>query len=136
MNTLDSEIRSIMEKYKKFTVYGLSPQSGKPSHDVPTYMKRQGWDPVGTYPKPSADGPFQIYSSLKEVPVEYRKLVDVFRSPDKIPEVVDEILSVGGVEVLWLQLGIANAEAEAKAEAAGIKVISDRCLEIEHKRWF
>ncbi|OYZ10973.1 MAG: CoA-binding protein, partial [Bdellovibrio sp. 28-41-41] len=62
--------------------------------------------------------------------------LDVFRSSDKIPDVVEEVIATGGVEVLWLQLGISHPEAELKAEKAGIKVISNRCLIIEHKRWF
>ena len=94
------------------------------------------WDIVGTYPKFHAENNFKIYSNLSDVPNEFRKFLDVFRSSDRIPEVIDEVLAVGGVEVLWLQLGIAHPEAEAKAESAGIKVISNRCLIIEHRRFF
>lgn len=136
MNVQDSEFKSLLQQYKKFAVYGLSPDPTKASHYVPLYMRDHGWDIVGTYPKSHQENQFQIYSSLKEVPVEYRKFVDVFRSSDRIPDVVDEVLEVGGVEVLWLQLGISNPEAEARAEKAGIKVVSDRCLIIEHKKWF
>ncbi|WP_374034282.1 CoA-binding protein [Bdellovibrio bacteriovorus] len=136
MNVKDSEIKALLEKYKKFSVYGLSPDVTKASHYVPAYMRDHGWDMVGTYPKKHETGGFKIYSSLAEVPAEYRKFVDVFRSSDRIDEVVDEALAVGGVEVLWLQLGIANPEAEARAEKAGIKVVSNRCLIIEHKKYF
>ncbi|HWU43626.1 MAG TPA: CoA-binding protein [Bdellovibrio sp.] len=136
MNVKDSEIKSLLEKYKKIAVYGLSPDPAKPSHSVPLYMKQHGWDLVGTYPKiHSVDG-FKIYPDLKSVPAEYRKFVDVFRSSDRVPEVVDEVLAVGGVEVLWLQLGISNPEAEARAEKAGIKVVSNHCLKIEHHNFF
>jgi len=136
MNVQDSEFKSLLEKYKKFSVYGLSPDSTKASHYVPLYMRNQGWEMVGTYPKIHSSGGFQIFKSLKEVPAEYRKFVDVFRSSDRIDEVVDEALEVGGVEVLWLQLGITNPAAELRAEKAGIKVVSNRCLIIEHKKWF
>lgn len=136
MNIQDSEFKSLLEKYKKFAVYGLSPDPDKASHYVPLYMRDHGWDMVGTYPKSHNANGFQIYKSLKEVPAEYRKFVDVFRSSDRIPDVVDEVLEVGGVEVLWLQLGISHPEAEAKAEKAGIKVVSNRCLIIEHKKFF
>ena len=136
MNVNDSEIKSLLVKYKKFSVYGLSPDDEKASHYVPEYMRNQGWEIVGTYPKDHDAGDFKIYNSLSEVPVEYRKFVDVFRSSDRVPQVVDEILAVGGVEVLWLQLGIAHPEAEARAEKAGLKVVSNRCLIIEHKKWF
>ena len=136
MNVADNEIKSLLEKYKKFAVYGLSPDETKASHYVPVYMRDHGWQMVGTYPKKHQEGGFEIYPSLREVPPEYRKFIDVFRSSDRVPEVVDEILSVGGVEVMWLQLGISNPEAEKRAEQAGIKVVSNRCLIIEHKRWF
>lgn len=136
MNVKDSEFKDLLTKYKKFSVYGLSPDDEKPSHYVPLYMKDHGWDIVGTYPKMHEAGGFKIYNKLADVPAEYRKFVDVFRSSDRIPEVVDEVLATGGVEVLWLQLGISNPEAEARAEKAGIKVVSNRCLIIEHKRWF
>ncbi|WP_413587647.1 CoA-binding protein [Bdellovibrio sp. HCB274] len=136
MNVAENEIKSVMEKYKKFAVYGLSPDPTKPSHYVPLYMRDHGWEVVGTYPKAHEANGFAIYHSLSEIPQEYRKFVDVFRSSEKIPEVVDEAIAVGGVEVLWLQLGIHHAEAEARAEKAGIKVVSNRCLIIEHKRWF
>jgi predicted CoA-binding protein len=136
MNVADHEIKSLLDKYKKFAVYGLSADATKPSHYVPLYMREHGWQMVGTYPKVHSANGFKIVSSLAEVPAEYRKFVDVFRSSDRIPEVVDEVLAVGGVEVLWLQLGISNPEAEKRAEEAGLKVISNRCLIIEHKKWF
>lgn len=136
MNVKDNEIKSLLTKYQKFAVYGLSPAPEKASHYVPVYMRTHGWAMVGTYPKAHSVGDFKIYSQLGEVPAEYRKFVDVFRSSDRIPEVVDEVLAVGGVEVLWLQLGISNPEAEARAEKAGIQVVSNRCLIIEHKKWF
>jgi uncharacterized protein len=136
MNVKENEIKGILEGYKKIAVYGLSLDTTKPSFTVPKYMKEQGWDLVGTYPKIHSAGSFKIFQSLKEVPLEYRKFVDVFRASDRIPDVVEEVLEVGGVEVLWLQLGISHPEAEKKAEAAGIKVISNRCLVIEHQKWF
>lgn len=135
MNVKDSEFKSLLEKYKKFCVYGLSSDPEKASHYVPLYMKQKGWDMVGIYPRPHDTG-FKIYTSLKDVPPEYRKFVDVFRRPSHIPEVVDEVIAAGGVEVLWLQLGISHPEAEARAEKAGIKVVSNRCLIIEHKKNF
>lgn len=136
MNVKDSEIKALLTQYQKFCVYGLSPDAEKPSHYVPLHMRDHGWKMVGTYPKKHNTAGFEIYDSLASVPPEYRKFVDVFRSSDRIPEVVDEVLKVGGVEVLWLQLGISNAQAELKAEKAGLKVVSNRCLIIEHRRFF
>lgn len=136
MNVQDSEIKNLMSRYKKFVVYGLSPDPTKPSHYVPLYMREKGWDVVGVYPKPHSVNGFKIYDKLSEVPPEYLKFIDVFRASDRIPEVVNEVLSLKGPEALWLQLGISNPEAERRAETAGLKVVSNRCLIPEHKRWF
>lgn len=136
MNIKDSEIKKLLSEYKKITVIGLSPDVEKASHYVPLYMREQGWDIVGVYPKAHSASGFKIYASLKDVPEDYKKFVNVFRSSDKIPDVVDDVLAVGGVEALWLQLGISNTDAEKQAEDEGIKVVSDRCLIIEHKKWF
>ncbi len=133
MNVNENEIKKILENYKKICVYGLSPDQNKPSHGVPLFMKKHGYDVVGIHPRGQDFDGFKIYSKLSEVPAEYRKFVDVFRRSENIPEVVDEILQVGGTEVLWLQLGITNASAEKRAQDAGIKTVSDRCLLIEYK---
>lgn len=134
MNVDQAGIRKILEDYKRITVLGLSPDPSKPSHQIPLYMKSNGYDVVGVYPKETEIAGMKIYQQLKDVPLEHRRLVDVFRRSDRIPEVVDEVLSVGGVEVLWLQLGIENAEAEKRAEAAGLRVVSNRCLLVEHRK--
>lgn len=136
MNIKDSDLKKLLSEYKKITVIGLSPDAEKASHYVPLYIREQSWDVVGVYPKAHSAAGFKIYPTLKDVPEDYRKFVNVFRSSDKIPEVVDDVLAVGGVEVLWLQLGIHNGDAEKRAEDQGIKVVSDRCLIIEHKKWF
>lgn len=136
MNVQESEIKDLLKKYKKFVVYGLSPDGMKPSQRVPLFMKSKGYDAVGIYPNEKEINGFKIYQSLKAVPAEYRKFVDVFRRPEHIPQVVDEVIAAGGVEVLWIQLGISHPEAEKKAEAAGIKVVSNKCLHIEYEKYF
>jgi len=136
MKATDSEIKSYMLANKKISVLGLSDSMEKPSYQIPDYMRSKGWDIVGVYPKHHSRGGFKIYPSLGEVPLEYRKFVNVFRASNRIPEVVQEVLEVGGVEILWLQLGIEHPEAESKAKLNGIKVISNKCMLIEHKRLF
>lgn len=131
MNVPDDQLRNILEQHKKFCVYGLSNDPTKPSHYAPLDLVKRGWDIVGVYPREHEVSGFKIYKNLADVPAEYRKMVNVFRASDRIPEVVDEVLALGGVEVLWLQLGIFNPKAEKKAEDAGLKVISDRCIAIE-----
>ena len=136
MNVEDSEIKELLSSYKKIGVYGLSQNPEKPSHYVPVYMREQGWDMIGAHPRVHSEGGFEIYKSFAEIPAEHRKFANIFRASEKIPQVVDEILEIGGVEVLWLQMGIQHAEAEKCAEDAGLKVVSNRCLIIEHKKWF
>lgn len=135
MNVNDQDFKELLEQYPQITVYGLSPDGKKPSYYVPEFIRGRGWDIVGVYPREHSEGGFKIYNSLADVPASYRKFINVFRSSDKIDAFVDEILALGGVEVIWLQLGVSNPAAEARAEKAGIKVVSNRCLIIEYRKW-
>lgn len=134
MNVAPEKVTDLLKKYKKMTVYGLSADSTKPSQTVPIFMRSKGYDIVGISPRGTETAGFKIYQKLSDVPAEYRKFVDVFRRSENIDQVVDEVLEAGGVEVLWLQLGITNPAAEKRAEAAGIQVVSDRCLAIEYRK--
>ena len=121
---------------RKITIYGLSADPTKPSHYVPVYLRKQGWDILGIYPKSHSESDFKIYSNLNEVPDEFKNFLVVFRSSDKIPDLVDEVLEFPQVKILWLQLGIENPRAEKLAESKGLQVVSNKCLKIEHKKWF
>lgn len=136
MNVQESEIKGLLEKYKKITVVGINTDVEKPAHKVPVFLKSKGYDIVGVHPRATDVAGMKVYPSLADVPAEYRKFVDVFRKPDAVPEIVEELLKLGGTEVLWLQLGITHPEAEKKAEAAGIKVVSNHCMAIEYKKNF
>ena len=136
MNTSDAEIKKLLQAYNKITVLGLSPDPTKASHRIPMFMRNQGFEIIGVYPEKTEIAGVRMYQQLSEVPLADRAFVNVFRRSEKIPQVVDEILEVGGVEVMWLQLGIANPSAEKRAEAAGLAVVSDRCLLIEYNRHF
>lgn len=133
MNTNDTDIKKILTDYKQICVIGLSPDPTKPSHSVPMFMSSKGYEITGVYPGTSEIKGHKIYPNLADVPADKRTFVNVFRRSEKIPEVVDEVLRLGGVKVLWLQLGISHPEAEKRAEAAGIKVVSNRCLLIEYR---
>lgn len=135
MNVSDQEIKKILERYKKILIYGLSSDASKPSQRIPLFMKSKKYDVVGLHPQEKNIAGISIYQTLKEVPEDYRKFIDVFRKPESIPQIVDDILAIGGTDVLWLQLGITHPEAEKKAEAAGLKVVSNRCLMIEYNKW-
>lgn len=134
MNVDDNGIKKILTENKNICVIGLSPDPSKPSHSVPMLMKSKGYNIVGVYPRGQDIGDVKVYAELKDVPEKDRYFIDVFRRSEAIPEVVDEILKLGGTKILWLQLGISHPEAEKKAEAAGLQVVSNRCLKIEYNR--
>jgi len=136
MNLDDQGIKGALEKYRKIAVYGLSPDESKPSHSVPMFMRSKGFEIVGLYPGETEIKGVKIYENLAAVPAEYRRFVNVFRRSEAIPKVVDEVLAAGGCELLWLQLGIQHAEAEKRAEDTGLKVVSNRCLYIEYRKWW
>jgi uncharacterized protein len=132
-NLPDQKIRDILTQYKNMAVVGLSPQAGRPSHGVTRYMIQQGYNIVGVRPggiKEVLGRP--MYERLADVDVPF-DIVDVFRAPEFIPEVVDEVLKTKA-KVLWLQEGITHPEAEEKARKAGLTVVSDRCILKEHIR--
>ncbi len=133
MNVDNDGIKKILTENKNICVIGLSPDRNKPSHSVPMYMKSKGYNITGVYPRGEDIGDVKVYASLKDVPEKDRYFVNVFRRSEAIPEVVDEVLRLGGTKILWLQLGISHPEAEKRAEAAGIQVVSNRCLLIEYR---
>ena len=133
MNTNNDDIKKILQDYRQICVIGLSPDPFKPSHSVPMFMASNGYEIVGVYPGKDEIKGHKIYPTLADVPADKRTFVNVFRRSEKIPEVVDEVIRLGGTKILWLQLGISHPEAEKKAEDAGILVVSNRCLLIEYR---
>ena len=128
----DNEIKEIFEKYKKIAVIGLSPNSSRPSFGVTKYLVNVGFDVVGVRPGIREVMGLKVYESLTAVPQPI-EIVDVFRNSEFVPQIVDEAIRVKA-KVLWLQEGVTHPEAEEKARAAGLKVISDRCILKEHRR--
>ncbi|WP_047487714.1 CoA-binding protein [Terriglobus sp. TAA 43] len=116
---------------KTIAVVGLSDDPAKPSHFVSAYMQRVGKKILPVNPAvPSVLGETS-YASLSELP-EKPDVVNVFRLPRAIPAIVDEMIALG-LKALWVQQGIRNEEAAAKAEAAGIRVVMDHCIMVEHR---
>ncbi|MGE3973759.1 MAG: CoA-binding protein [Bdellovibrionales bacterium] len=133
MNPPDSEIKKVLTQYKNIAVVGLSPQADRPSYDVTEYMIHAGYNICGVRPggiKSILNRP--CFESLADV-TEPFEIVNVFRASDAIPGVVDEVLKTKA-KVLWLQLGITHPEAEEKARKAGLIVISNKCILVEHRR--
>jgi predicted CoA-binding protein len=116
---------------KTIAVIGLSENPAKPSHYVSVYMQQQGYKIYPINPAiPEVLGE-KSYASLADLPIK-PDIVNVFRLPKFIPDIVDEMLALG-LKNLWVQLGIVNEEAAAKAEAGGIHVVMDHCIMVEHR---
>ncbi len=117
---------------RTIAVIGLSANSGKPSHYVPAYMQQHGYRILPVNPTVDAVLGEKSFASLSDLPLK-PDIVNVFRLPKYIPAIVDEMLQLG-LKNLWVQLGIVDLEAAAKAEAGGIHVVMDRCIMVEHRR--
>lgn len=115
-------------------VIGLSPDPGKPSHYVPAYMQQHGYRILPINPTVDTVLGESCSPTLTALPVK-PDIVNVFRLPKYIPAIVEEMIQLG-LSNLWVQSGIVNLEAAAKAEAAGIHVVMDRCIMVEHRRHF
>lgn len=130
-NPPDAAIRAVLEGMKRIAVVGLSAREDRASHGIARFLQGQGFEVIGV--NPALSGPvlgLEIYASLAEVPGRV-DVVDVFRRSDTVPPVVDEAIARGD-KCIWLQEGVVHEEAAAKARAAGLQVISDRCL---YKEW-
>ncbi len=117
---------------RTIAVVGLSDNPGKPSHYVSEYMQRHGYKIYPVNPQIDSVLGEKSYPSLAALPVK-PDVVNVFRVPSLIPGIVDEMLELG-LKRLWVQQGIVNGEAAARAETAGIEVVMDRCIMVEHRR--
>lgn len=125
-------IRTLLAQPATIAVIGLSPDPGKPSHYVPAYMQEHGYRILPVNPSIDAVLGETCYPTLTALP-DKPDIVNVFRLPKYIPAIVDEMLQLG-LSTLWVQSGIVNLEAAAKAEAGGIHVVMDRCIMVEHRR--
>jgi len=120
------------ESPRTIAVIGLSEDPSRPSHYVSAYMQQHGYKIYPVNPAiPEVLGE-KSYPSLSDLPIK-PDIVDVFRLPKFIPAIVDEMLRLG-LPNLWIQQGIINLEAAARAEAGGIHVVMDRCIMVEHRR--
>jgi len=120
-------------KSETIAVVGCSSTPGKDAHDVPKYLDSNGYDVIPVNPYADEVLGRKAYDSLTDVPHEV-DLVEVFRPSGEVSGIVDSVLERDDVEVLWLQLGISDDEAAARAREAGIDVVQDRCLKVEHVR--
>lgn len=125
-------IQEVLDTKGRIAVVGLSPKEHRDSHKVAKYLLEHGYDIVPVHPKASEVLGRKCYPSLEAIegPVE---VVDVFLNPDRVLEVADAAVKIGA-KYFWLQLGIINNDAANRANEAGLGVVMDRCLKIEHQR--
>ena len=135
------QISDILKKYKTIAVVGLSKEPEKDSHKVSAYLQQHGYRIIPVNPFADEVLGEKSYKSLLDIPVEIQKtidIVDVFRRSEDVPPIVEQAIQlkgkVGRPFVVWMQLGIVNEEAALAARKAGLIVVMDKCLMVEHHR--
>lgn len=132
--TRDEDIKALLESVRTIALVGASDRPDRPSYGVMAFLQRQGYRVIPVNPQITGEhvhGEF-VFRELSQIgePID---LVDIFRRPMAAGEAVDEAIAVGA-KAVWMQLGVINEEAAARAEAAGLKVVMDRCPAIEIPR--
>src|SRR5215469_16331157 len=127
----DAKLRSILERVRTIAMVGASSNWNRPSYFVMKYLQNKGYRVIPVNPSLAGERLLgeKAYASLRDIP-EPVDMVDVFRAPREAPAIVDDAIAIGA-KVVWMQLGIRNDEAAAKAEKAGIEVVMNRCPKIE-----
>jgi predicted CoA-binding protein len=135
INETNEEIKQILSECKKIAIIGCSPNPSKDSHKVAKYLKEHGYTIYPVYPKEDEILGEKVYRSLSEIPYQV-DMVDIFRKPSVILEVVKEAIQRGNVKCVWSQLGLVNNEAMQLAKDAGLKTVQNHCTKVEHMRYF
>lgn len=127
-------LRRILRDCRTLAVVGLSADWFRPSYFAAKYMQEHGYRVIPVNPKYESILGEKCYKSLRDIP-EKIDLVDVFRKSNDVMPVAEDAIAIGA-KVLWQQLGVKNEAAAAKARAAGLDAVMDRCVKIEHGRLF
>lgn len=129
----DQIVRKILDETKTIAVVGLSSRRERPGYYVPAYLQRQGYRIIPVNPALSEALGENAYPDLPSVP-EPVDLVLLFRRSEAVPPFVEDAIRIGA-RAVWMQSGIANEEAAGSARRAGMDVVMDRCMMVEHRRW-
>jgi predicted CoA-binding protein len=132
--TRDEDIKALLESVRTIALVGASDRPDRPSYGVMAFLQRHGYRVIPVNPQITGEhvhGEF-VFRELSQIgePID---MVDIFRRPQAAGEAVDEAIAAGA-KAVWMQLGVINEEAAARAEAAGLKVVMDRCPAIEIPR--
>jgi uncharacterized protein len=128
----DDELEELISSARTIAVVGLSPKEHRDSFRVAKYLQEQGYRIIPVNPNASSVLGEIAYSRLTDVP-DAIDIVDVFRRPDAVLEIAEDAVSIGA-KSLWLQLGVVNEAAAKSADDAGLNVVMDRCLMVDHGR--
>jgi predicted CoA-binding protein len=138
-----NEIKQILTECKTVAVVGLSREVGKDSHRISAYLKAHGFRIIPVNPFTDEVLGEKSYKSLLDMPPEIQKtieIVDVFRPSEDVPPIVEQAVKLhakyGNLRVVWMQLGIVNEGAAEVAKKAGLTVVMDKCIMVEHRRLF
>ncbi len=122
----------ILNKYRTVAVVGASSRPERPSNRVASYLQEQGYRIIPVNPNETEMLGQKCYPDLSSQP-EPPEVVDIFRRPEDVPAVVEEAIRIGA-KAIWMQEGIVNEEAAARAREAGLEVVMDRCMMVEHRK--
>ncbi len=131
-NASADAVLELLQKYQTIAVVGLSSNPMRPSFAVTEYMQAAGYRIIPVNPNETEVLGEKSYARLEDVP-EKIEIVNVFRRAEEVPPVVESAIRVGA-KVIWMQLGIENKEGAEKARSAGLVVIEDACILVEHRR--
>jgi predicted CoA-binding protein len=125
-----ASIRRVLRDSKTIAVVGLSPKPHRPSHQVARYLMEAGYTIIPVNPGQDVILGQTCYPNLRDIPTPV-DMVDIFRRPEEVLPIVEDAIAIDA-KFIWMQEGIVNEDAAAKAEAAGLTVIMDRCTKIDH----
>jgi predicted CoA-binding protein len=132
-NAAEEEIRQLLASARTIAVVGLSDKPKRDSYHVAEYLQRHGYRIIPVNPAVASVLGEKSYARLEDVPDKI-DIVDIFRKPQAVPAIVDSAIAVGA-RAVWMQLGIAHNAAAEKARVAGLTVVMNKCLLIEHRRF-
>ena len=127
-----ANIPEILKSSRTIAVVGLSSNPMRPSNGVAAYLQRVGYRVIPVNPNESEVLGEKCYARLEDVP-EKIDLVDIFRRPECVPEIVESAIRVGA-KTVWMQEGVVNPQAAERARSAGLEVVMDRCTLKEHRK--
>jgi len=131
-NPDDDTIRKLLERVRRIAVVGLSPRPHRASHRVASYLQEAGYDIVPVYPREERILGQRVFRSVRDVPAPI-DLVNVFRRSEFLPGVFDDVIA-SGAGAAWTQLQCIDQDGARRAEKAGLTVVMNRCLMVEHGR--